>query len=138
MREFGAIAVAVLLWSIVAYQHGYKKGVAEFEKALLDAHQSNEKKALDYAKTSAAYYELYQAELNREPATVTERVFVKAACPELPPDTTGSVGAGGDKEARAELHAETVARIAKVTHEAEQEVLLCRTALKSVIEKIQK
>ena len=95
-------------------------------------------RAKDYQKISETYYEKYQAASNAEPVVVTERVYVRATCPV--PTTANSSGSLGDAEkqyARAELHAETVRRITKVTADAERDVKQCRAQLHALQDKIQ-
>lgn len=92
----------------------------------------------DYQKISETYYEKYQAASNAEPVTVVDRVYVRATCPvPTPTNSSGSLGDAEKQYVRAELHAETVARITAVTHRAEQDVKQCRAALHSLQDKIQ-
>lgn len=95
-------------------------------------------RAKEYQKISETYYEKYQAASNAEPVVVTERVYVRATCPvPTPTNSSGSLGDAEKQYARAELHAETVARITAVTHRAEQDVKQCRAQLHSLQDKIQ-
>lgn len=95
-------------------------------------------RANDYQKISETYYEKYQAASNAEPVTVVDRVYIKADCP-VPTKTnpSGSLGDAEKQYVRAELHAETVARITAVTHRAEQDVKQCLAQLHSLQDKIQ-
>ena len=99
--------------------------------------QEQIERAKDYQKISETYYEKYQAASNAEPVTVVDRVYVRATCPV--PTAADSGGSLGDEAGyvRAELHAETVARITAVTHRAEQDVKQCRAQLHSLQDKIQ-
>ena len=99
--------------------------------------QEQIERAKDYQKISETYYEKYQAASNAEPVTVVDRVYIKADCPV--PTKTNPSGSLGDEAGyvRAELHAETVARITAVTHRAEQDVKQCRAQLHSLQDKIQ-
>ena len=94
-------------------------------------------RANDYQKISETYYEKYQAASNAEPVVVTERVLVKTKCPVPTPANSGGVVGNDAGYVRAELHAETVARITAVTHRAEQDVKQCRAQLHSLQDKIQ-
>ena len=99
--------------------------------------QEQIERAKDYQKISETYYEKYQAASNAEPVTVVDRVYIKADCPvPAAADSGGSLGNGAGY-VRAELHAETVARITAVTHRAEQDVKQCRAQLHSLQDKIQ-
>ena len=91
----------------------------------------------DHYKTiSEEYYADYQDAINREPVTVTERVFVKGHCKaDAAADSGRELGSGAAVE-RFELHAETVASAARVTNQAERDVLKCRAALHSLQRKI--
>ena len=91
----------------------------------------------DHYKTiGEKYYADYQDAINREPVTVTERVFVKGHCKtDAAADSGGKLGNGAAVE-RFELHAETVASAARVTNQAERDVLKCRAALHSLQRKI--
>ena len=132
---------ALFLGAWIGYQFADKRKMvlinalqADTIKQLEDA----EAKRKEWEQISNENYAKYQAVANREPVTVTERVYVRAICPSVPTGDSGSMGESRDDDARAELHADTVRRIAKVTHDAEADVLRCRTALKSIIDKVEK
>lgn len=127
-------ALVALVFSI-GVGMGYTIGGNKLDKALLAAQKDHDAKALEYAKTSAIYYDKYQEALATEPVVITERVYVRATCPT--PDNGGGLGEGRGAEARAELHSGTVNRAAKVTTKAENEVKACRAALKSLLRKIE-
>ena len=105
-------------------------------KAHAEQLQEQIERAKEYQAISENYYEKYQAASNAEPVTVVDRVYVRATCPV--PTPTNSSGSLGDAatEQRAELHAETVRRITKVTADAERDVKQCRAALHSLQDKI--
>ena len=106
-------------------------------KAHAEQLQEQIERAEEYQAISETYYEKYQAASNAEPVTVVDRVYVRATCPvPTAADSSGGMG-NGATEGRAELHAETVARITAVTHRAEQDVKQCRAQLHSLQDKIQ-
>lgn len=121
---------------------GYKLAISKHDNLViqiqaenLEQLQKEQDKTNDYKAIAEKNYQDYLAAINREPDVITERVYVKATCPTLPAATSGGVGDAGD-EARAELHAETVARVAAVTQQAEIDVLQCQARLTSLQEKI--
>ena len=79
------------------------------------------------AQLSVEYYQLYQDAINREPVTVTERVFVKASCP-VRTDQAGGVDDAADA-ARVELARSTVQSVDRVVHWAEREYGKCAAQL---------
>lgn len=90
-----------------------------------------------YKTISEQYYADYQDAINSEPVVVTRRVFIRAKCPvPTPTNSSGGLGDAEKQYIRAELHAETVARITAVTHRAEQDVKQCRAQLHSLQDKI--
>lgn len=91
----------------------------------------------DHYKTiSEEYYADYQDAINREPVTVTERVFVRASCKaDATADSGGKLGNAAAVE-RVELHTETIRSSTAVTDQAERDVLKCRAALHSLQRKI--
>ena len=107
-------------------QDAYYKAVAEVAK-----------RADNYKSISEEYYADYQDAINREPVTVTERVFVRTSCKaDATADSGGKLGNAAAVE-RVELHAETVRSSTAVTDQAERDVLSCRAALHSLQRKIQ-
>lgn len=90
-------------------------------------HAAEEKRNDAIAQLSVEYYQLYQDAINREPVTVTERVFVKASCP-VRTDQTGGVDDAADA-ARAELAPATVQSVDRVVHWAEREYGKCAAQL---------
>lgn len=95
------------------------------------------KRADHYKTISEEYYADYQNAINREPVTVTERVFVKGHCKaDAAADSGGELGNAAAVERRFELHSETVASATRVTDQAERDVLKCRAALHSLQRKI--
>ena len=94
------------------------------------------KRADHYKSISEEYYADYQDAINREPTTVTERVYARANCPSnAAADTGGELGNGAAIE-RVELHAETVRGATAVTDQAERDVQSCRAALHSLQRKV--
>ena len=79
------------------------------------------------AQLSVEYYQLYQDAINREPVTVTERVFVKASCP-VRTDQAGGVDDAADA-ARVELARSTIQSVDRVAHWAEREYGKCAAQL---------
>lgn len=90
-------------------------------------HAAEEKRNEAIAQLSVEYYQLYQDAINREPVTVTERVFVKASCP-VRTDQAGSVDDATDA-ARVELARSTVQSVDGVVHWAEREYGKCAAQL---------
>ena len=134
------IAAAVLIGAWLGYQLADKQRIeliSELQADTIKQLESAEIKRKEWERISNDYYQKYQTAANREPVTITERVFVRANCPDVSASDGGGMGASGDDAARAELHEEIVRRITEVTHEAEADVLRCRTALKSIITKIE-
>ena len=106
-------------------QDAYSKTLAEVAK-----------RVEHYQSISEEFYADYQEAINREPTTVTERVFVRAHCKaNATADSSGEFGNGADSE-RSELHPETVRGATAVTDQAERDVLSCRAALHSLQRKI--
>ena len=95
-------------------------------------HAAETKRNEAVAKLSTEYYQLYQDAINREPVTVTERVFVKASCP-MRADQTRSLDDATDA-ARAELARTTVQSINRVAHWAEREYGKCAAQLAALQE----
>lgn len=132
---------ALLLGAWLGYQFADKRKMVlinALQAETIKQLEAAEIKRKEWEQISNENYAKYKAIANREPVTVTERVFVRATCPSVPTDNSGSMGESRDDAARAELHADVVRRIAKVTHSAEADVLRCRTALKSIIDKVEK
>lgn len=126
----------MVLGLLVGYELGsskHKKILVEYQGLALKQIEVEREKQDEYRALSQQNYQDFIAASEREP--ILERVYVKAACPTLPAATSGGVGDAGD-EARAELHAETVARVAAVTQQAEIDVLQCQARLTSLQEKI--
>ena len=90
-------------------------------------HAAETKRNDAIAQLSVEYYQLYQDAINREPVTVTERVFVKASCP-VRTDQAGSVDDAADA-ARAELARSTVQSVDRVVTRAEREYGKCAAQL---------
>ena len=89
-----------------------------------------------YKSISEEYYADYQSAINREPVTVTERVFVKGHCKAAAAADSGRKLGSGTAVERFELYEETVASATRVTDQAERDVLSCRAALHSLQRKI--
>ena len=124
-------------WCTAEYyqQQNLKQLVSQAEAYALEVTKALER-ADHYKQISEEYYADYQNAINREPTIVTERVFVRANCPSnAATNPGGSVGDAAAVE-RVELHAETVASAARVTDQAERDVLSCRAALHSLQRKI--
>lgn len=114
----------------------YEAKVRKEREAYYEAVGQVAKRADHYKTISEGYYADYQNAINREPVTVTERVFVKGHCKaDAAADSGGELGNAG-AEQRFELHAETVASATAVTEQAERDVLKCRAALHSLQRKI--
>ena len=90
-------------------------------------HAAETKRNEAIAQLSVEYYQLYQDAINREPVTVTERVFVKASCP-VRTDQAGGVDDAADA-ARVELARSTVQSIDGVVTRAEREYGKCAAQL---------
>src|SRR5678815_5249405 len=131
---FGFIGGAALSYSQTAKHYEAKASREQdaYAKTLAEVSQRVE----HYQSISEEYYADYQDAINREPTTVTERVFVRAHCKaNATADSSGELGNGADSE-RAELHAETVRGATAVTDQAERDVQSCRAALHSLQRKI--
>ena len=131
---FGFLGGAALSYSQTAKHCEAKarKEQAAYSKALAEVNQRVE----HYKTISEEYYADYQEAINREPTTVTERVFVRANCPtNATADSGRELGNGAETE-RVELHAETVGGATAVTDQAERDVQSCRAALHSLQRKI--
>lgn len=130
----GAVMGAGLAYTNTAdhYEAKASREQAAYAKALTEVNQ----RADHYRSISEEYYADYQEAINREPTTVTERVYVRANCPaNTTADSGRELGNGAEAE-RVELHAETVRSAAEVTDQAERDVLSCRAALHSLQRKI--
>ena len=92
-----------------------------------DQHAAEIKRNNAISKLSVEYYQLYQDAINREPVTVTDRVFVKASCP-VRTDQAGGVDDAADA-ARVELARSTVQSVDRVVHWAEREYGKCAAQL---------
>ena len=114
----------------------YEAKARKEKDAYLEAVDEVTKRADHYKTISEEYYADYQDAINREPVTVTERVFVKGHCKtDAAADSSGKLGNAATVE-RFELHEETVASATRVTDQAERDVLKCRAALHSLQRKI--
>ena len=130
----GAVMGAGLAYTNTADHYEAKARTEQdaYVKALDEVNQ----RADNYRSISEEYYEDYQDAINREPTVVTERLYVKGHCKtDATADSGGSVGNAAAVE-RFELHEETVASAARVTDQAERDVLKCRAALHSLQRKI--
>lgn len=131
---FGFIGGAALSYSQTAKHYEAKARTEQdaYVKALDEVNQ----RADNYKSISEEYYADYEDAINRDPTVVTERVLVRAHCKtDAAADTGGVVGDAAAIE-RVELHAETVRSAARVTDQAERDVLSCRAALHSLQRKI--
>ena len=129
-----AVIGAAVGWMSAAdhYEAKARKEQAAYYDALAEVNQ----RADHYKSISEEYYADYQDAINREPVTVTERVFVKGHCKtDAAADSGRELGNGAEVE-RVELHAETVASATAVTDQAERDVLSCRAALHSLQRKV--
>ena len=131
---FGFLGGAALSYSQTAqhYEAKARKEQAAYSKALAEVNQ----RADHYRSISEEYYADYQEAINREPTTVTERVFVRANCPTNATADSGQELGNGAETERVELHAETVGGATAVTDQAERDVQSCRAALHSLQRKI--
>ena len=141
MRNYILVLAAGLLAGWWVTDAHYTKKIMRERISQHEAYAAQLKKQTErtehYKTISEQYYADYQDAINSEPVVVTKRLYVQAKCPM--PTTTNSGGIMGDAEkqyVRAELHAETVARITAVTHRAEQDVKQCRAQLHSLQDKI--
>ncbi|NLY14587.1 MAG: hypothetical protein GXZ10_13350 [Gammaproteobacteria bacterium] len=132
---FGFIGGAALSYSQTAHHYEAKASREQdaYVKALAEVNQRSD----NYKTISEEYYADYQDAINREPTTVTERVFVRTSCPTNATADTGRELGNGATSERVELHAETVRSATAVTDQAERDVLSCRAALHSLQRKIQ-
>lgn len=129
-----AVIGAAVGW-INAADH-YEAKARKEKDAYYEAVDEVTKRADHYKSISEEYYADYQEAINREPTTVTERVFVRAHCKtDAAADSGGKLGNAAAVE-RVELHAETVRSATAVTDQAERDVLSCRAALHSLQRKI--
>lgn len=129
-----AVIGAAIGWMTTSnhYEAKASKEQDAYVKALEEVNQRVE----HYQSISEEYYADYQEAINREPTTVTERVFVRAHCKtDAAADSGGKLGNAAAVE-RVELHAETVRSATAVTDQAERDVLSCRAALHSLQRKI--
>ena len=114
----------------------YEAKARKEKDAYYEAVDEVTKRADQYKAISEEYYADYQNAINREPVTVTERVFVKGHCKaDATADSGGKLG-NGEAVERFELHEETVRSATVVTDQAERDVLSCRAALHSLQRKI--
>lgn len=114
----------------------YEAKARKEREAYYEAVAKVTERADHYKTISEEYYADYQDAINREPAVVTERVFVKGHCEaDAAADSGGKLGDGAAVE-RIELHKETVASATAVTDQAERDVQKCRAALHSLQRKI--
>lgn len=130
---------------VCGFYFGYEQGAKKYETLITELNETHTKvltkqieQAEFYRKLSNEHYQSYKNALNREPVHTVERVFVKVASAKCEPvlnNSAGDVGAG-DAQLRAELHEDTVRRITAVTHKAENNLLSCQIALKSLRDKI--
>lgn len=132
-----------LLCAVIGAAFGWMNAADHYEAkarkdkdAYYEAVAKVAERADHYKTISEGYYADYQNAINREPTVVTERVFVKGNCKaDAAADSGGKLGNAAAVE-RFELHAETVASAARVTDQAERDVLSCRAALHSLQRKI--
>lgn len=129
-----AVIGAVMGW-VNAADH-YEAKARKEQEAYREAVDKIAERADHYKSISEEYYADYQDAINREPVTVTERVFVKGHCKtDAAADSGGKLGNAGAVD-RFELHEGTVASATRVTNQAERDVLKCRAALHSLQRKI--
>lgn len=131
-----AVIGAAVGW-INAADH-YEAKARKEKDAYYEAVDEVTKRADHYKSISEEYYADYQEAINREPVTVTERVFVKGHCKaDAAADSGRELGDGASYIGRrVELHRETVRSVTAVTDQAERDVLKCRAALHSLQRKI--
>ena len=140
MIKYALVLAGGLLAGWWATDSHYTKKIMRERISQHEAYAAQLKKQTErtehYKTISEQYYADYQDAINSEPVVVTKRLYVQAKCPV--PTTANSGGILGDaaEYVRAELHAETVARITAVTHRAEQDVKQCRAQLHSLQDKI--
>lgn len=114
----------------------YEAKARKEQDAYYEAVAKVAERADHYKTISEEYYADYQDAINREPAVVTERVFVKGHCKADAAADTGRELGNAAAVGRFELHEETVASATRVTDQAERDVLKCRAALHSLQRKI--
>lgn len=132
-----------LLCAVIGAAAGWMNAADHYEAKLRKDQAAHTKTLLEiagradhYKSISEEYYADYQDAINREPVTVTERVFVRTSCKaDATADSGGKLGNAAAVE-RVELHAETVRSSTAVTDQAERDVLSCRAALHSLQRKI--
>ena len=112
-------------------QHEKSDQIGQINKQLIELQEKN----IELSNLSGDYYAKYQEAVNRKPTVITDRVYVKANC--NTEDTNGSLG-DGSLGTRVELHPETVRGAAKITDEAEQDMLRCLAARNSLQAKIKR
>ena len=131
-----AVVGAAIGWMNAADHYEAKARTEQdaYTKTLAEVNQRVE----HYQTISEEYYADYQDAINREPTTVTERVFVRANCStNATADSGRELGNGApDMGRRVELHPETVRSATAVTDQAERDVQSCRAALHSLQRKI--
>lgn len=133
-----ATALALVLGLFFGYQLGIKKRdklLIELQNSHLEVYEKERKKTNDYKAIAEKNYQDYLAASNREPDVIERSVYVKATCPTLPTAGSGSVGDATDNQ-RARLHKEVIRSIARVTNQAEIDVLKCKAQLTSLQDKI--
>lgn len=126
---FGFAGGAALSYSQTAKHYETQKLKSE---AAQNAAEDKRNEAM--AQLSTDYYWQYQDAINREPVTVTERVFVRAKCP-VQADQPASLD-DGTGTARVELDQRSVERITAVTDKHEKRANACAiqlTALQALI-----
>ena len=120
---FGAVMGAGLAYTNTADHYEDKA------RALRDATAQGEKIRADAIHTlSSKYYAIYQDAVDREPATVVERVFVKANCPVR---AASDAGMGDERNAaQVELTPEASRSVSEVEDWAERMYGECAAQLK--------
>ena len=132
-------AICVVIGAAIGWMNAadYYEAKARKEKdAYYEAVDEVTKRADHYKNISEEYYADYQEAINREPVTITKRLYVKGHCKtDAATNPSGELGNAAAIE-RVELHAETVGSATAVTDQAERDVLSCRAALHSLQRKI--
>ena len=110
---FGAVMGAGVAWVNTADHYEAKAAKLAEAQRIAEANRADAIHTL-----SSKYYAIYQDAVNREPATVVERVFVKANCPVR---AASDAGMGDERDAtQVELTTEASRSVSEVEDWAER------------------
>lgn len=120
---FGAVMGAGLAYTNTADHYEDKARMLREAQRIAEANRADAIHTL-----SSKYYAIYQDAVNREPATVVERVFVKANCPVR---AASDAGMGDERNAtQVELTPEASRSVSEVEDWAERMYGECAAQLK--------